>query len=159
MADCPVDSGDRRGVVPGFPRRPGYRRLQGHRDASACQQVKQGEWASNLELPCWKEEGTVSVQNLQGRFAGIVNLSKRAFGSMEVLSDDLIGQAGRFIGKRGCRGSPAGGDRIAGSEFPSLVETSQIKHVPVSKKLKRKPGPRSKAVESLPFRMKWATQL
>jgi hypothetical protein len=127
--------------------------------ASACQQVKQGEWAQNFELPCRKEECTVSVQNLQGRFAGKVDLSKRTFGSMEVLSDDLIGQTGWFIGKRGCRGSPAGCDRIAGSELPSLVETSQIEHVLVAKELKRKPGPRSKTVESLPVRVEWATQL
>jgi hypothetical protein len=88
-----------------------------------------------------------------------VGLPERAFGSMELLSDDLIGQSGRFIGKRRRRGSPAGRDRIAWCELPGLVEIAQVEHVLVSVELKRETGPRPQAVESLPFRMEWATQL
>ena len=62
--------------------------------------------------------------DLQSRFAGKVGLPKRAFGSMELLSDDVIGQSGRFVGERGCRGSPAGRDRVAGCELPSLIEVA-----------------------------------
>ena len=99
------------------------------------------------------------MQDLQGPFAGKEGLSKRAFGSTKLLSDDLIGQSSRFVGKRGCRGSPAGRDRITGSELASLVEVPHAEHVLVAVELKREPSPRSQAVESLPFRMEWTTQL
>jgi hypothetical protein len=52
-----------------FPEDLGIDGSENTEETSARQQVEQGEGASNLELPWWKEEGTVSMLDLQGRFA------------------------------------------------------------------------------------------
>src|SRR5688572_5580664 len=97
--------------------------------------------------------------DLQCGLAGKVDLSKRAFGPIELLSDDLIRQSSRFVGKRRCRRGPAGRNCIAGCELPSLVKIAQVEHILVSVEVKRETGPRPQAVKPLPFRMEWTTQL
>ena len=112
------------------------------KSSSTSQQVEEGEGASNFELPWRKEKGTLPMLDFQRRFPRKVGVPEGAFGSAEFLSDRVIGQSGRFIGKRGCRRSPAGRDRVARCQLPGLIEVGQVKHVLVPVELERQSGTR-----------------
>ena len=141
-----------------FPEDLGVDGSQDAEEASPRHQVEQSERASNFELPRWKEECTAFMLYFQCRFTRIAGLLERAFGPMEVLRDDGLRQSAWFIGKRGCRGGPAGRDRVAGCEFSGLIEAAQVEHVLVPVELKRESCPRSQAVESFSFWMEGATE-
>ena len=84
--------------------------------------------------------------------------SKMALRVCERSVDDLGGQAGRFIGKRGCGGRPTGGDGIARRHTPDTFQVFECKHIVVAEKLKREAGPCTKRVQARSIGMEGPTE-
>ena len=72
-----------------FPEDLGIDGSEDAEEASARQRSSRARGPRIFELPRGKEECTVSMLDFQCRFAGIVGLLERAFGPMEILSDDV----------------------------------------------------------------------
>lgn len=71
-----------------FPKHLVIDRPEDAQQASRCEKIKKSSRTDDIELPGWKEEGTVSVQHFERSLTVVPGLSGRAHGPAQLLIND-----------------------------------------------------------------------